>query len=431
MLATADIAAGPAMGVQELRTALQAARVVFSHDPALLNELARKLADAKFSARAVVVARGREAVTGRDGYFEPAFSVGIQAGHVDESGTIDFFDRELLKPLQADEYVGQLHQPVQGVAGKRVDGVEIKVKPVRPLNLQIGPGIRQAPDGRLYAAFAGVLVYELNRKIDVARQHVHQRDVDLRSGNLDMEGALTVRGSVQHQFTVRATGDIEIQGGVESGSVFGSGKVRIRGGVRGGDCGEVSAEGNVEVGHAEGATIRSGGVLTLGSAVNCELAAHKIVAARMIRGGTAQAELSVQVQEAGAAHAGSQTLLAAGIPLDRPVCDVRVALVEHKEQRALQRRAGGVRASDERNKGGKLGRVNLGLAQKELEMKAEHAGRREQLLPSASVHVVGRLHPGVSIQIGVHSLLVDEPETNVRFVWDPQRRSIRREGKNK
>lgn len=268
MTATADVVAGAAMAMQDLRAALQAAHVVFAEDPAPLNELARKLVDTTFSARGVLIARGREPVAGRDGYFEPAFSVGIQAGHVDEAGTIDFFDRELLKPLLADDYVGKLHQPVVGIPGKRVDGAEIKVNPARPLNLQIGPGIRRAPDGRLFAAYAGVLVFETDRKIDVARQHVHMRDVDLRSGNLDMEGALTVCGSVQHRFIVRATGDIEIQGGVESGSVYSSGKLRVRLGVRGGDCGELCAEGDVEVGHAESASIRSGGFWSSSSKVN-------------------------------------------------------------------------------------------------------------------------------------------------------------------
>jgi uncharacterized protein (DUF342 family) len=105
-----------------------------------------------------------------------------------------------------------------------------------------------------------------------------------------MEGALTVRGSVQHRFTVRATGDVAILAHVENGSVCCSSKLRVQGGVRSGDTGEVRAEGDIEVGHAEGAFIRSGGVLRLGSAVNSDLAAHKIVAARMIRGGTAQAK---------------------------------------------------------------------------------------------------------------------------------------------
>jgi uncharacterized protein (DUF342 family) len=429
MSVTADVVPGAAMDLKSISATLQGAHVVFVDDPAPIQELAKKLADPAFSARGLVIARGRPAKPGRDGYFEPAFSVGIQAGHVDPSGTIDFFDRELLKPLQADEYVGTLHPPVVGVPGKRVDGAEIKVSPVRPLNMQVGPGIRHAPDNRLYAACSGVLVYENNRKIDVARHHVHMSDVDLRSGSLDMEGALTVRGSVQHQFTVRATGDIEIQGSVESGSVFGSSKVRIRGGVRGGDRGVVLVEGDVDAGYGEGASIRSGGVLKLGSAVNCELAARKVEVARIVRGGSVQAEITVQVQEAGAPHSGGRTLLAAGIPLERPICDVRLALLAHKEQRVLQHRAG-VREPEGRGKAGKLGRVNLGIAQKELEIKAELAGQREQLLPDAAVHVLGKLHPGVTIQLGAHTLPIEESDTRVSFRWDPQKRAIRREGRH-
>jgi uncharacterized protein (DUF342 family) len=127
MSARVDITSGDAMGIAELRTALQAAGVLFAADPAPVELLAKSLADGAFTARGVVIAHGRPAAPGRDGYFDPAFPVGIQAGHLDESGTIDFFDRELLKPVQADDYLGQLHPPTPGTPGKRVDGSEIKV----------------------------------------------------------------------------------------------------------------------------------------------------------------------------------------------------------------------------------------------------------------------------------------------------------------
>jgi uncharacterized protein (DUF342 family) len=339
---------------------------------------------------------------------------------------MDFFDRELLKPLTVDEYLGQLHQPVNGIPGRRLDGTDIKVPSVKPCKLRVGGNIRAAPDGRLYALRPGVLVYTPDQSIDIAQAHVHARDVDLRSGNLNMEGALTVKGSVQHQFMVRGTGDIEIGGSVECGSVFAGGALRIRGGVRGGESGVVCAEGDLALHHAEGAYIRSGGLLKLESAINCDLAANKIQAARVIRGGSAVAETGVVVMEAGAANGGVSTLLAAGLPLERPVCDVRLTLAAQKQQRNLQRGAG-VRAADERAKGGKAGRAGAAIAQKELVMKAELAGRREQLLPGAIVFVLGRAHPGVTIQIGVHTLQLNEQIGSTKFSWDPQKREIRRE----
>src|SRR5262245_61723977 len=169
MTVTADIAPGPACGMPELQAALQAARVVFVADPAAIEELARKLADDKLSARNLVIAHGVPAQPGRDGYFEPAFHVGIQAGHIDASGTMDFFDRELLKPLAEADYIGQLHQPVAGAPGRRVDGSEIKVAAVRGSKLSVGAGIRSAPDGRMVAARSGVLVYTPEQNIAVAQ----------------------------------------------------------------------------------------------------------------------------------------------------------------------------------------------------------------------------------------------------------------------
>jgi uncharacterized protein (DUF342 family) len=241
MSVTATITPGAAAGARELQAALANARVVFMVDRAACAELEQALSKPEYRVQNKVIARGQDAVPGRDGYFEPNFHAGIQPGHIGDNGAMDFFDRELLKPVDQDEYIGQLHQPIQGIAGRRVDGSEIKVAAVRPCTLRIAPSLRVTSDGRVYAAQAGVVLYSAEKTLEIAQRHEHRGDVDLRSGSLDMQGALCVRGNVQRLFSVRATGDVEIQGGVDCGSVYSGKKLEIRNGIRGGDSGMPAA----------------------------------------------------------------------------------------------------------------------------------------------------------------------------------------------
>jgi hypothetical protein len=165
-------------------------------------------------------------------------------------------------------------------------------------------------------------------------------------------------------------------------------------------------------------------LLKLQSAVNSELQAAKIQVLGTLRGGSATSEVSTVVLEAGSARAETATVLASGMPIERPLSDVRLAIEAAKTKRALTHHAG-VRDSDERGKGGKAGRANAAIEQRELARKAEVANRRAELLPSACVQVLGVAHPGVTIQLGVHSLQVDQTVARVRFVYDPERKQIR------
>src|SRR5687767_8905617 len=99
MSAVARVIAGPAAGEGELTAALRAAGVVHGISPVACAALTERLADELFAVEAVVIAVGVSPQPGVDGYFVPAFSAGIQPGRMREDGTMDFRDRELLKPL--------------------------------------------------------------------------------------------------------------------------------------------------------------------------------------------------------------------------------------------------------------------------------------------------------------------------------------------
>jgi uncharacterized protein (DUF342 family) len=422
--AAVRVFSGPPAGEADVYEALRAAGVVFGVQADAIARLAVQLTDELFTVDGYLVATGERAVPGSDGYFVAAFSAGIQPGHVREDGTMDFLDRELLKPVAAGAVLGHMHAASPGSAGRLVDGSEQSVAKTRECALRLGPGASLEADGKVIATRAGVLLYAPHKSLDVVQQHVHNGKVDLRSGHLDMAGSLVVRGSIERLFRVSASGDIDVQGGVEYGSVSAGGSVRVSAGVRGGETGMVSAEGDVSVRHTEYAHIVCGGLLKVESAVNSELSARDVQVTGKLRGGKTSAEHGIVAQEAGVAQ-GAFTALAAAVPIERPVLDAKRAIDSAKDQRHLLHKSA---RNDARPKGGKLGRAAASLVSAELERKVALAERREQLLPAAFIEVRGAVHPGVTIQIGNAVHTIEEPASCLRFSFDIQTRLIRSEG---
>ena len=428
MAAIACIQPGEPAGAAEVDAALADAGVSFGVDAAACRLLSAALEDPHFCDQQVELAFGQQAQQGTHGFFEPAFHVGIQAGTLRDDGSMDFYERELLKPVSEGALVGRLYAAVSGIHGQHVDGKLSHADAVREVRLRLGPGVEADAEGLVHAKQAGIVVYTPEKSLDVVDHLVHRGDVDLRSGHLVMDGTLAVQGDVQRLFSVYVTGDVEIRGGVEGGSVYAGGDVRIKNGVFGGDTGMVCAEGSLWARHAESARISCGGVLQLESAVNCQLRAEDIKVTRALLGGSATAEHSVVAQEAGSLHGGLNTVLSAAVPLERPVVKARRALGAAKTMpRADRRAAAAGRSQAECSNGGKLARAKADLQRSELEQMVQRAERRELLLSSAHVQVTGVCHAGVVVEIGEVRLVLDQDQRGVSFSFDRETRALRME----
>jgi hypothetical protein len=432
MAAIASIQPGEPAGAAEVDAALAGAGVSFGVDAAACHLLSAALNDPQFCDQHVELAFGQQAQQGSHGFFEPAFHVGIQAGTLRDDGSMDFYDRELLKPVAEGALVGRLYAAVSGIQGQRVDGGLLHVDAVREVRLRLGPGVEADAEGRVHAKQAGIVAYTPEKLLDVVDHLVHKGDVDLRSGHLVMDGTLAVQGDVQRLFGVRVTGDVEIRGSVQGGSVYAGGDARIKNRVFGGDTGMVCAEGSLWARHAESARITCGGVLQLESATNCQLCAEDIKVTRGLRGGSTAAECSVVAQEAGSPHGGLSTVLSAAVPLERPVIEAQRALGAAKTMPLADRRGAAAGRSEAHcSKGGKLARTNAGLQRRELEQKVQRAERRELLLASAYVQVTGVCHAGVVVEIGEVRLVLDQDQRGVRFSFDRETRELRMERPSK
>lgn len=160
-----------------------------------------------------VIAEGKPAIQGENGWFEPKVSTKVKLGLKEkEDGRVDFKEIKSIPHVDKGKLVGIIHPPVVGKIGYRVTNEPISPKQTYPLNVQSGKGIVIIDDkvitkesGRPQIEQRGLLV-----KVSMIQKYTHIGNVDISSGNITFKGDVEVLGEVTDQMSVFAAGGIEI-----------------------------------------------------------------------------------------------------------------------------------------------------------------------------------------------------------------------------
>ena len=231
----------------------------------------------------ICVAQGTPAIPGVDATFDWAVMIEARKpGRIMEDGSIDFRDRGVTTAVKEGDLLGKLMPPKAGEAGMNIHGVELQPPP--PLSIEV------ITDSRIYAepeedgsmsfyceSGGGILPSE---EIKSAKGKSHKRinisvypisnidgDVDYSTGNIDFNGDVVIGGSVQSQFSVKATGSVTIEGYIEAGATVTAGQdLLVQRGVLGSTT-ELVAGGHIMAKFIQEATVRAGGDVKVGSYV--------------------------------------------------------------------------------------------------------------------------------------------------------------------
>lgn len=377
------VVSGEPEGLDEIQAALSRAGVSFGIDEVACGALAGRLADQSLEIADELVASGTAPQPGADGRLELEFELGVQTGAIREDDSVDFKDRDLLKTVGEGDVIA-LYTPAakEGEEGRGVDGKGIAASGGKDCLPRLGEGVsHDSTTGELRASRAGVVQYQEGGLFDVVDHHLHQGDVDLHSGHLEMTGSVTIQGAVTGGLEARATADIDVKGMVDGGSVYVGGSATISAGVIGGESGRIEAQGNILVRHAQGARLKAGlQAEVMVDAVNSTIDAKEIVIGNRLLGGNTRAECSITVRQAGSSM-GAATALEVGVPLLW---------------------------------GGKGKKAGKKPSKKDL----------RELRQKAYVDVLGTAHPGVTVCIGSQSLKLDREVHATRFQLDPEGEEI-------
>lgn len=235
--------------LEDIVEKVQSKGIVFGIDHEALQRLAG-------SAGELTVARGQQPVNGENAYIKYYVDLETKAKPAElENGKVDFRNLNLFTTVQQGDLLAEKISATPGIPGTDVLGNSVNPKPGKDLPLPAGKNT-QVVDTKITAAIAGQLLM-INNKINVMPVIEIKGDVDLSTGNIDFIGNVTVRGSVQSGFTIKAGGNVEIFGTVSGGTVEGK-SIMIKMGIQGMGRGYIKASGDVVAKFIENGTVYAG-----------------------------------------------------------------------------------------------------------------------------------------------------------------------------
>ncbi|MCR5272698.1 MAG: FapA family protein [Lachnospiraceae bacterium] len=212
--------------------------------------------------REVLVAKGREATEGQDGYYKFEFEL-KKADEEFDNGPADDLDYSSYKNMELVEkgdLVATYVPAVHGTNGYTVTGRILPAKVVRQLPPLKGRGIEKNSDGKYIASESG--------RIDIVgdRVMIHpliyiDDDLTRTDEPIGFRGDVVVHGNVNTGAKISATGNVIVDGVVEGAIIDAGGDLLVRGGISGNNLAEINAKGKIVARFIERASVRGEGSL--------------------------------------------------------------------------------------------------------------------------------------------------------------------------
>lgn len=191
------------------------------------------------------VAHGTPPVDGVDAYITYQFDVEKKAKpKVKEDGSVDFHDLDSLNHVKKGDVLAVMTPEVPGVPGIDVLGRTIQPKRAKRAAFKYGRNMVVSEDGlKLLSDVNGHVTLE-GDKIFVSNV-LEVVDVDASTGDIDYDGNVRISGNVLAGFSVKASGNIEVNGIVEGATVQAGGDLILIHGVQGMGKAVLKCNGNM------------------------------------------------------------------------------------------------------------------------------------------------------------------------------------------
>ena len=267
--------------LEELHTLLEENGIVYG----IKENTLEMLAQGGLSYEEALIASGTAAKKGSDGYFEYHFNSQPKTEPIIlPDGSVDYNVLGEIELVTDGQLLASYHSAIPAVAGIDVLGNPIEAyngKELPPLKCK-----RCAPDetGYEYYANAEGHVTVEDGSLTVTPVFVIKGNLDANTGDVDFHGDVLVQGNVSAGVTVKTTGDITINGYVETASLYAGNDVILRNGMQGSGSGIIHAGGNVVARFLEQIQVYAGNEINVGALLNCEVEAGRNVVVSGNRG---------------------------------------------------------------------------------------------------------------------------------------------------
>lgn len=411
-----------AFSEEELLRFLEAENIVFGVKRDVLVQISKDPSSFEYP---VTVAVGEPKADGADAYLRNE----LDHNSLPEHKVFNFRSVMKIPSVKKGQLLASVIPAKNGTLGTDVTGRVIPAKPGRRLRVKPGNNV-MFKAGQFFAICDGQ-VSITDQAISVNPVFEVKGNLDLRTGNIDFVGNITIRGNVPSGYELKAGGDIVVDGLVEAATLQAQGNIIIKGGVAGAMKGKVSAGGNVMANYLNQANVKAAqDIMVKSSILHSKLAAHGNVDCRMgtIIGGTITAGRNIYVKELGN-ELFTKTELAVGWDplLEKTELETLQAFETVKDNirklteielklSEIGNRAGGLKAeqqqmiSKQRNT-----RQDLEARLSELAAELDFLRREKQDRLYSSLFVNEKVFPNTKVFFGKYAFLTNQVYKKVSF----------------
>lgn len=422
---------GEKMPHEEFMREFTSRGIKYGYDEEAINEFLSK----RPYCTDAILARGTEPVQGRDASIEYFFNTDPKVKPtLLEDGSVDFFHLNTINHCKEGDLLARLTPMEFGESGTNVKGERIKAFDVKTTTLKYGRNIRiNEEQTELYSEVNGH-VSLVEGKVFVSNVF-EVENVDNSVGNIEYDGSVRVNGNVCENFSVKATGSIEVRGVVEGAYLESGENITIARGMNGMHKGELKAKGNIVAKFFENCKVKADGY------VESESILHSVVIAGtevkvtgkkgFIAGGRTCATVSVEVKNLGS-NMGADTIIEVGMDtnvkadltsLQKRIVDInkQLATIKPVLAGAKQKIQSGVKMSaDQLAQIQKLAKLHKELTDELNEKTNQFTDIQEEESKTEGIKgqviVTGDVYPGTKICIGDVSMVVKQGMKYCRFI---------------
>lgn len=380
-----------------------------------------ELIDKRIYNKQINIAKGKEAVEGKDGEFEFHFLTELSnKPYENEDGTVDYTRIDFFIPVKKDAEIVTYHKCLQGMMGFTVTGRLITAKRGREKPAIMGRGFRISEDNcHYYSMMDGKIMYDqVMNRITISEMLMIESDLTIKEGNINFRGDVYVRGAVRSGMKICASGNVTVDGIVEAAEIKAGNNILLRSGVFGNNKGFISAGKDIVGKFFEKCSVTAGNDISCSYIMESSVEAGKSIEVvgkkGLILAGELRAFIDVTSNNAGNEF-GTQTRIAVGIDrrLTEKIEEVDDLIAKTDSEIAVFKKG---LETDSPMKD----RIEMALSIK-TSQKIECVTRKEVLLQrlgkaaSAFVCIRSNVYPGVQIVINEDSMLNQKKLNNVTF----------------
>ncbi len=222
----------------------------------------------------IIVARGTLSAKGKDGYFEFHFNTTPETKPIVlPDGSVDYNKLGKIELAETGQLLATYHSAVPATNGTDVFGNITPIQEARELSPLKGKGFVVTPNGKeYYASTEGKISYSPeDHQLSITPVYIIEGNVDNATGDVRFNGDVLVKGNVFANTTIRATGNITVNGHVETAYLYAGKNVILKNGMQGSGIGTIHAKGQVMAKFLEQTIVTAGGNVSANAILNCTI----------------------------------------------------------------------------------------------------------------------------------------------------------------